>query len=71
MPWFFIFSGEKIRINYIKNCKLGTCMAMHKKTWVTSFLFKEFLSFFIRLVHASIFQITRHILIKDKLKGHM
>jgi hypothetical protein len=28
---FYIFKGEKLQDDYIKFCKLGTCMAMQKK----------------------------------------
>jgi hypothetical protein len=37
---FYIFRGD-----YIQLYKLGTCMAMQSKAWMTTFLFKEFLSF--------------------------
>ncbi len=42
--------------DYIKQCKLGTCMAMQTKAWMMAFLFKEFLSFFTRLVLGGISQ---------------
>jgi IS4 transposase len=42
---FYIFRGEKLRDDYIRLYKLGTCMAMYKKTWMIIFLFKEFLLF--------------------------
>ncbi len=35
---FYIFKGY-----YMQLCKLGTCMAMQSKAWMTTFLFKEFL----------------------------
>jgi hypothetical protein len=47
---FYIFRGDMMRDDYIKQCKSGTCMAMLAKTWMTTFLFKEFLSFFKRLI---------------------
>ncbi len=48
LPGFYIFKGESLRDDYIKLCKSGTCMAMHKRAWIIDFLFKEFLSFFKR-----------------------
>jgi len=45
---FYIFQGERIRDDYMKYCKFGTCMAIQTKAWMTSFLFKEFWSFFKR-----------------------
>jgi hypothetical protein len=50
----YIFRVEIIQNKYIKNYKLGTCMVMQKKKWITFYLFKEFLSFFIRLVPSGI-----------------
>jgi len=32
MPSFYIFGGERLRDDYIKLYKLGTCMAMQKNT---------------------------------------
>jgi hypothetical protein len=46
IPGFYIFKGEKLRDDYIRFCKPCICMAMQKRTWMTTFLFKEFLSFF-------------------------
>jgi hypothetical protein len=64
---FIIFRGEKIEDNYIRNRRLRMCMTMKRKTWMTSFLFKEFSSLFIRLVFKSISQNNKHLLI---LYGH-
>jgi len=46
LPHFNIFKGERLKDDYIKLCKPGTCMAMQKKTWMTTFLFKKFMYFF-------------------------
>jgi hypothetical protein len=56
LPSFYIFRGKWIRDDYIQHCRRRTCMAMQRKAWMTSFLFKEFLSFFKRLVLDGIFQ---------------
>ncbi len=37
---FYIFWGKTMRDEYIKQFKLGTCMAMQAKAWMTTFLFK-------------------------------
>jgi len=56
-----------MRDDYIKQFKLGTCMAMQTKTWMTTFLFKLFLSFFNWLLLGGISQTNCHLLILD---GH-
>ncbi len=67
IPWFYIFQGERIRGDYIMHCKPKTCMVIHIKTWMTSFLFKKILSFFKRLVLGGIFLSNYHLL---ALNGH-
>jgi hypothetical protein len=32
LPRFYIFRGYRIKENYIKHCKEGTCMVMQRKT---------------------------------------
>ncbi len=32
--------------DYIKYCKARSCMAMQRKAWLTSFVFKDKVSFF-------------------------
>jgi hypothetical protein len=49
------------------HCKPITCMAIRTKAWMTSFLLKEFVSFFKRLVLGDIFPSNHHLLI---LNGH-
>jgi hypothetical protein len=44
------------RRNYIQLSKLGTCKAMQSKAWMTTFLFKEFISFFERFIPSGISQ---------------
>jgi hypothetical protein len=56
LPNFCIFRGKWIRDDYIQHCKKRTCTAMQGKAWMTSFLFKEFLSFFKRPGLGGIFQ---------------
>jgi len=50
LPMFYIFKGYRIKEDYIKHCRGGTCMAMQRKPWMTSFLFKKFISFFNRSI---------------------
>jgi hypothetical protein len=54
LPGFYNFKGERLRNNYMKFWKLSTCMAMHTKAWMINFLFKKFLSLFIRYVPVGI-----------------
>jgi len=71
LPGFYIFKGGRIKDDYIKLCKVSTCMAMQTKTWMTFFLFKEFLSFFKKLVHGEIFHSNQHLLILDNHGSHV
>jgi hypothetical protein len=67
IPRFYIFQGERIRDDYIKHCKFRTCMVVQTKAWMTSSLFKEFLSFFKRSVPSGCSPINHLLLI---LNGH-
>ncbi len=49
-------TSEWIKDDYIKLCKVGTCIAMQTKAWMISFLFKEFQSFFKKSIHSEISQ---------------
>jgi len=64
---FYIFQGERIRDDCIKHYKFGICMAVQTKAWMTSFLFKEFLSFFKRSILGGSSPSNHHLLI---LNGH-
>jgi hypothetical protein len=50
--------------DYIKHCKPRTHMVMQTKIWMTSLLFKEFLSFFKRLIPKAIFSSNQHLWVK-------
>ncbi len=51
---FYIFKGERLKYDYIRLCKPGTCMTMQKRVWMIAFLFKEFLSFFNKSVPSGV-----------------
>jgi hypothetical protein len=69
---FYIFKGERLHDDYIKLCKQGTCMAMQRKTWMTSFLFKKFMFFFKRSILGGISFINRiFLLILDEHGFHV
>jgi hypothetical protein len=68
---FCIFRGERIRDDFIKNKIFGTCVVVQTKAWMKTFLFKEFLSFFKRIVPSGIFPNNRHLLILDGLGSHV
>ncbi len=51
----------------MKHYKLRTCMVMQVKRWMTSFLFKEFFSFFKKTIPRDIFQSNWCLLVLD---GH-
>jgi hypothetical protein len=42
---FYIFKGEGIKCNYIRDCKPRACMVVQKMAWMACFLFKEFFHF--------------------------
>jgi hypothetical protein len=71
MPSFYIFRGERLRDDYIKFYKLGACMAMQKRTWMTAFLFKKFLSIFKRSILGGVSFTNRHLLILDGHDSHV
>jgi hypothetical protein len=68
---FYIFKGERLRDDYKRLYKLGTCMAMQKRTWMITFLFKEFLSFFNKLVPSGVSLNNQHLLILDGHGNHV
>ncbi len=68
---FYIFRGERIKGDYILHYKLRTCMVVQTKAWRTSFLFKEFLSFFKRSALGGIFLNNRHLLTLDGHGSHV
>jgi hypothetical protein len=63
IPTFYIFKGEKLHDNHIQNCKPCSFMEMQKKAWMTSKMFKEFLSLFKRSILRGISQSNCHLLI--------
>jgi hypothetical protein len=71
IPGFYIFRSEKIIDEYIKHYKFGTCIAIQTKAWMTSFLFKEFLSIFKKSFLGGVFPSNRHILIIDGHGSHV
>jgi hypothetical protein len=66
-PAFYIFRGEILQKDYIKDNKLGTYMTMQKKACITTFLFKEFLSILKSSIFGDIFLTNYYLLILD---GH-
>jgi len=68
---FYIFKGERLQDDYIQLCKPGTYMAMQNKASMTSFIFKEFLSFSKRSISGRILLTNRHLLIVDGHSSHV
>jgi hypothetical protein len=52
---FYIFKGARHQNKYIKPYIPRTCMAMQRKAWITSFLFKKFMYFFKKFVPNDVF----------------
>jgi len=71
LPRLYIFKGKKIRDDYIQLYKLRIYMAMQSKAWMTTFLFKEFLSFFKRFILSEISLTNKHLLIFDGHASHV
>ncbi len=71
MLGFYIFRDEQFKDDYIKECKIGTCMVMLNKAWTTTFFFKEFQSFFKNLISSGILQSNIHLLILDGHGSHV
>jgi hypothetical protein len=71
LPGFYIFKGEWIRDDYSRLCKVGTCMAMQTKASMTSFHFKELLSFFKKSVLSEISHSNRHFLTLNEHRSHV
>jgi hypothetical protein len=67
----YIFRKERICDDYIQLCKPKTCMAMQSKAWMTTYLFKEFLSFFKRSIPSEISLTNRHLHILDGHGSHV
>jgi len=68
---FFIFRVEGIKDDYIKKINARIGMAMQKKIWMTSYLFKAFSLFFTMLICGSIFLINKHPLILNGHSSHL
>jgi hypothetical protein len=68
---FYISKGKKLCDDYIQQCKPRTCMAMEKKAWMTSFFFKEFLSFFKDFIPGGISHTNHHLLVLDGHGSHV
>jgi hypothetical protein len=79
-PTFYIFRGEILQEDYIKDNKLGTYMTTQYKACMTAFLFKEFhatflfkklLSLFKRKILGEIFLTNYYLLILDGHESHV
>ncbi len=68
---FYIFRGEKLRDDYIKLCKPSICMAIQKRTWMITFLFKEFLFFLNKSILVGVSFSNPHLLILDGHNNHV
>jgi hypothetical protein len=71
VPRFYIFKRERICDDYIQLCKLSISMAMQSKAWMTTFLFKEFLSFFKSSIPSGISINNKCLLILDGHGSHV
>jgi len=69
---FYVFKGSKMQKNYVKLCKLGTCMGMQKKNLGDNLIFHELMVyFFLQICFRGVFQENRHLLIFDGHGSHV
>ncbi len=68
---FYIFRGKRLQDDYIGVYKLIICMAMQKKAWMSSFLFKEFSTFFNKSIVGGVYLTNRHLLVLDGHGSHV
>lgn len=50
---FYTFKGVRILGNYLEHVEPSACMAMQRETWMTIFLFKQRLHFFVASILGS------------------
>jgi hypothetical protein len=71
LPRFYIFKGNRIHDDYIQLYKPGIYMVMQSKAQMTTFLFKEFLSFLKKSIPSGISLTNRHLFILDVHGSHV
>ncbi len=71
LPVFYIFKRFVNEKNYIKLCKLGSCMVMQMKAWTIAYIFNHWLPLFFRYVLGGISQQNHHLLIMDGHGSHV
>jgi hypothetical protein len=74
IPSFYIFWGNSFQRDYIKHCEVDASIGMQSKAWMTSHLFKSWITHFVRNVRKcglGISPINHHLLILDGHGSHM
>jgi hypothetical protein len=73
IPGFYIFKGKRMMENYIEHCENGASMAMQPKGWMTTALFSQWISHFIKALESrgEISPSNRHLLIVDGHNSHI
>ena len=73
IPSFYIFHGKRFHKNYIQKCELGAILAMQQRAWMTSYLFSEWISHFVKSIErvGGISRERRHLLILDGHNSHI
>lgn len=67
IPRSYNFRTKRLQDDYIKLCKPKTYMAIQKKAWMTSLLFKEFLYSFKKFIQGGMSFTNTHLFVLD---GH-
>jgi hypothetical protein len=73
IPSFYVFKGKRFRQNYIERCEPGTTMSLQLRAWMTSYLFRAWISYFIGCVQrwGGISIENKHLLILDRHCSHV
>lgn len=68
---FYIFKEVQIQQKYIEGVEVRACMAIQKKAWMTTYLFKQWLSFFQQSIPEGISPANCHLLVLDGHGSHV
>jgi hypothetical protein len=71
IPRFYNFRTKRLQDDYIKLCKPKTYMAIQKKAWMTSLLFKEFPYFFKKFIQGGMSFTNMHLFVLDWHDKHV
>ena len=71
IPNLYIFTGVRVREDYVGDCEQGAKMAMQENGWITEEIFLGWLDHFRESVPRGVSQEFKHLLLVDGHKTHM